>query len=254
MYIEAAGGSHVGRKRTGNEDSFLLLGEENLFVVADGMGGHVSGEVASRLAVTELETFFRLTGQDRELTWPFKMDPTRNYDENRLITGIRQANARIVEQARRNPRYKGMGTTVASLYFAEDVAYVGWAGDSRVYRLRDGALQQLSEDHSLLNDLLRSKKLAPEDAENFPHKNVIVRALGIQDSLAVEVLRDTPRADDVYLICSDGLSGMLCDDAIAKILQTAASDQEKVDALIDAANEAGGIDNVTVILARCRAA
>src|SRR5690554_5580612 len=116
MHIEAAGGTHVGLKRAGNEDSFLLLGEENLFVVADGMGGHVSGEVASRLAVAEFESFFRLTGKDRELTWPFKMDPARTYDENRLITGIRQANARIVEQARQNPRYKRMGTTVASRY------------------------------------------------------------------------------------------------------------------------------------------
>lgn len=250
MRIEAAGGTHVGMKRTGNEDSLLLLEEEGLFVVADGMGGHASGEVASGMAVAELEAFFRLTGGDRELTWPFKMDPERSYDENRLVVGIRQANARICDQARREPRYKGMGTTVASIYFADGIAYVGWAGDSRVYRMRDGELRQLSEDHSLLNDLIKARKLTEEEIEAFPHKNVIVRALGIQDALQVDVVQDRPRPGDQYLVCSDGLSGMLSDDQIAATMRGGGSEQEKVQALIDAANEAGGIDNITAILVR----
>lgn len=252
MHIEAAGSSHVGMKRSGNEDSFLILEEESLFAVADGMGGHASGEIASKLAVAELEAFFRLTGNDRELTWPFKMDPSRDYDENRLITGILQANARIVDHAKRSPQHKGMGTTVASVYFTEGTAYLGWAGDSRIYRLREGSLALLSEDHSLLNDLLRTKRLAPEDAEDFPHKNVIVRALGIHDSLAVEVIRDTPRDGDLYLLCSDGLSGMVSDLVIERILLADGSDDEKVTKLIQTANDAGGIDNVTVVLARYR--
>lgn len=250
MRVEAAGGTHVGMKRTGNEDSLLLLEEEGLFVVADGMGGHASGEVASGMAVAELEAFFRLTGRDREMTWPFKLDPERNYDENRLVVGIRQANARICDQARREPRCKGMGTTVASLYLANGVAYVGWAGDSRVYRMRDGELRQLSEDHSLLNDLIKARKLTPEEIEAFPHKNVIVRALGIQDSLQVDVVQDRPRPGDEYLLCSDGLSGMLSDDEMAALLRRGASEQEKVDSLIDAANEAGGVDNITAVLVR----
>ncbi len=254
MRVEAAGSTHVGMKRTGNEDSLLILDEEHLYVVADGMGGHASGEVASGMAVAELEAFFRLTGDDRELTWPFKMDADRGYEENRLLVGIRQANARICDQARRESRYKGMGTTIASLHFFDDRACIGWAGDSRVYRFRGGDLVQLSEDHSLLNDLIRAKKLSPEEIEAFPHKNVIVRALGIQDNLQVDILQERPQDGDLYLLCSDGLSGMLSDERIAALLREEGEDEEKVARLIDAANEAGGIDNVTVVLARWFAA
>ncbi|AKU91825.1 Stp1/IreP family PP2C-type Ser/Thr phosphatase [Vulgatibacter incomptus] len=254
MRIEAAGSTHVGMKRSRNEDSFLVFEEERLFVVADGMGGHVSGEIASSLAVAEMEAFFRLSGRDRELTWPFKMEPDRNYEENRLATAIKQANARIVSQSRTDPRCKGMGTTVAALHLADGAAYIAWAGDSRVYRLRDGELLQLSEDHSLLNDLIKANKLSPEEVEHFPHKNVIVRALGIQDALPVDVIRDAPRPDDLYLLCSDGLSGLVSDGEIAAILGQVGDDRTAVDALIESANAAGGNDNITVVLVRCRAA
>ncbi|HZH03391.1 MAG TPA: protein phosphatase 2C domain-containing protein, partial [Myxococcaceae bacterium] len=129
MRIEVAGLTHVGMKRSHNEDSYLVLPEESLFCVADGMGGHASGEIASKMAVDEMAEFFKLTGRDQEATWPFKMDKARNYDENRLATAIKLANVRIFEQANVEPRYRGMGTTIVTLYFSGSEGYVGHVGD-----------------------------------------------------------------------------------------------------------------------------
>ncbi|MHB1846033.1 MAG: Stp1/IreP family PP2C-type Ser/Thr phosphatase [Deltaproteobacteria bacterium] len=253
MQIQVAGTTHVGMKRNHNEDNYLLLPEQRLFVVADGMGGHSSGEVASKIAVDELAGFFDRTGRDEDATWPYKLDRTRTYEENRLITGIKLANLRIFERAQLEARYKGMGTTIVTVHFSKDQIHVGHVGDSRVYRFRSGVLTQLTEDHSLLNDYIKAKKLTPEEIEKFPHKNVIVRALGMKDSVQVDVSCQQPVAGDVFLLCSDGLSGMVPDPKITEIL-SATSDLEKAAAqLIDAANANGGVDNVTVVLARVTA-
>lgn len=253
MQIEVAGHSHVGMKRNHNEDNFLLFAAQRLFCVADGMGGHSSGEVASKIAVDEIAGFFDRTGRDEDATWPYKMDRSRSYEENRLVTGIRLANLRIFERAQLDAKYKGMGTTIVSIYFTEDAVLVGHVGDSRVYRFRDGALTQLTEDHSLLNDYIKAKKLTPEEIEKFPHKNVIVRALGMRDSVQVDVSRFDPQPGDVFLLCSDGLSGMVPDAKLAAILGASRDLETVVKELIDAANKAGGVDNVTAILARVAA-
>jgi protein phosphatase len=250
MHIEVAGHTHVGMKRNHNEDSFLVLTEESLLCVADGMGGHSSGEVASKMAVEELAEFFRLTSRDQEATWPYKMDKSRNYDENRLATAIKLANVRIYEKAVTENKYKGMGTTIVTVHFASSSVYVAHVGDSRVYAFRDGELRQMTEDHSLLNDYLKAKKLTPEEIEAFPHKNVIVRALGMKDTVQVDVGRMEPREGDIYLLCSDGLSGMVPDERIAEILSTVPNLDEACQKLIDHANSAGGNDNVTCVLAR----
>jgi len=250
MRIEVAGTTHVGMKRNHNEDSYLLLPEEQLFCVADGMGGHSSGEIASRIAVEELAEFFRMTSRDMEATWPFKMDKARNYDENRLATAIKLANIRIYERAAAEQKYKGMGTTIVSVYFAAGTAYVAHVGDSRVYYFRHGELQQVTEDHSLLNDYLKAKKLSPEEIEAFPHKNVIVRALGMKDSVQVDVSRFEPQEDDIFLLCSDGLSGMVTDEQMQQILMQTSQLEVACSQLIDLANAAGGNDNVTCILTR----
>jgi len=250
MRIEVAGVTHVGMKRNHNEDNYLLLPDENLCCVADGMGGHSSGEIASKIAVEELAEFFRLTSQDLEATWPFKMDKARNYDENRLATGIKLANKSIFERACNEVRYKGMGTTIVTLHFANSVAYVGHVGDSRVYFFRQGTLHQVTEDHSLLNDYLKAKKLTPEEIENFPHKNVIVRALGMKESVIVDVARVEPRQGDLFLLCSDGLSGMVTDPQMQDVLQRTSDLEKACSQLIDLANAAGGNDNVTCVLAR----
>ncbi|RKG67349.1 Stp1/IreP family PP2C-type Ser/Thr phosphatase [Corallococcus terminator] len=254
MRIEVAGSTHVGMKRNHNEDNYLVLTEENLVVVADGMGGHSSGEIASRIAVDELGEFFRMTSKDQDATWPFKMDKQRNYDENRLSTGIKLANARIFERATVDTKYKGMGTTIVSVHFADSAVYVGHVGDSRVYFFRGGILQQVTEDHSLLNDYLKAKKLSPEEIENFPHKNVIVRALGMKEQVQVDVTRVDPLENDVFLLCSDGLSGMVTDAQMQDILSRTPELEKACGQLIDLANAAGGNDNVTCVLARYHAA
>jgi len=252
MRIEVAGRSHVGMKRNHNEDAFLLLPDEQLYCVADGMGGHASGEIASRIAIEELAEFYRRTSKDAELTWPFKMDRTRNYEENRLATGIKLANTRIYEAANSDTNYRGMGTTIVSLHFTPEAAYVGHVGDSRAYCLRDGGLKQMTEDHSLLNDYLKAKKLTAEEIDAFPHKNVIVRALGMKDSVQVDVERLDPRDGDLFLLCSDGLSGMVSEQALVAAVAVADDLDATCSQLIELANNAGGNDNVTCILARYR--
>jgi serine/threonine protein phosphatase PrpC len=253
MKIAVSGQTHVGMKRNHNEDNLLLLPEERLFVVADGMGGHSSGEVASKIAVEEVAEFFRMTSQDLEITWPFKMDKQKNYDENRLATGVKLANMRIFEKASTDSKYKGMGTTIVSIFFAKDSeVIVGHVGDSRVYFFRDNQLRQITEDHSLLNDYLKAKKLTPEEIEAFPHKNVIVRALGMKDSVNVDINKVEPKDGDIYLLCSDGLSGMVPDKQMEQILQNQPDLEKACAQLIDAANANGGNDNVTCVLAQYR--
>lgn len=250
MRIEVAGHTHVGMKRNHNEDNFLLLPDESLFCVADGMGGHASGEVASKIAIDELSEFFRLTARDNDATWPYKMDKTRNYDENRLATGIKLANVRIFEKASSEQKLRGMGTTIVTVYFTGTVVYVGHVGDSRVYFHRAGVLRQVTEDHSLLNDYMKARKLTPEEIEAFPHKNVIVRALGMKDTVQVDVGRVEPQEGDIFLLCSDGLSGMVPDPMIQETLTKVSTLDAACTQLIEMANAAGGNDNVTCILAR----
>ena len=252
MRIEVAGNTHVGMKRNHNEDSFLLLPDEALFCVADGMGGHSSGEIASKIAVEEMAEFFKMTSRDQDATWPYKMDKTRNYDENRLATGIKLANVRIFEKASSEQKFKGMGTTIVTVHFANNQAYVGHVGDSRVYFWRTGQLKQITEDHSLLNDYLKAKKLSPDEIEAFPHKNVIVRALGMKDTVQVDVAKVDPEDGDIFLLCSDGLSGMVNDASIQDILTKTVELELACTQLIDQANAAGGNDNVTCVLARWR--
>jgi serine/threonine protein phosphatase PrpC len=256
MRLSVAGSTDVGLKRTHNEDAFLLLPEEQLFCVADGMGGHASGEVAARLAVEEMAEFFRLTGRDDEATWPWREDPARRHDENRVLTGVKLANLRIHERAQSDERLRGMGTTLVCAHFERGggAVVVGHVGDSRAYLWRGGALRQLTEDHSLLNDFLKARRLTPEEIEAFPHKNVIVRALGMKDTVDVDLVRLPLQEGDVVLLCCDGLSGMVTDERMAELIRQHVGDlKAATQALVDAANEAGGIDNITCVLAQVHA-
>jgi PPM family protein phosphatase len=251
MRLTHAGLTDVGRKRTHNEDAYLLLPEENLWCVADGMGGHASGEVAARLAVEEIAEFFQMTGRDEEATWPYKLDPKLGYEENRLVTGVKVANQRIFERAQSDPKLRGMGTTLVAVSLPKGGRnlLVGHVGDSRVYLLRGGQIRQVTEDHSLLNDYLRTKRLSPEEVEAFPHKNVIVRALGMKPVVEVDVLREELHDGDVVLLCCDGLSGMVPDARLAEIIRGAHGDLRLAARnLVDAANEGGGVDNITCVL------
>lgn len=248
--VLAAGETNVGMKRNHNEDNYSVIDEDHLYIVADGMGGHASGEVASGMAIETLQEFFQATTADPEATWPYKMDKTRGYEENRLITAIKLANLRIHEAAQRDAKLRGMGTTVVTLFAVDEGVLIGHVGDSRVYRLRDGELEQLTEDHSLLNDYIRMKKLSQEEIENFPHKNVIVRALGMKDSVKVDVRFDKPKPGDIYILCSDGLCGPVSDDEIQEIVSSQQDMKAAVNTLIERANKAGGPDNITVVLAK----
>jgi protein phosphatase len=256
MRLSAVGATDVGRKRTHNEDSFLVLPEESLFCVADGLGGHASGEVASRLAVEEMAEFFRLTGRDEQVTWPFREDPALGEDANRLAVAIRLANLRVHERSRSDARLAGMGTTVVSAHFTRrQTMLVAHVGDSRAYLFRDGALQPLTEDHSLLATYIRQQSPSAEQIEAFPHKNVIVRALGMRDAVEVDLREEPIRSGDVLLLCCDGLSGMVPDGRIAEILRAGRADLRRANqALVDAANEAGGADNITSVLVQVQEA
>lgn len=249
MKVQFAGQTDVGLKRGHNEDSFFLMAEHNLYMVADGMGGHSAGEVASRLAVETVAQFFRDTAEDEDVTWPFKMDKGWSYEENRFANGVKLANLRIHESAAQNARQRGMGTTLVGAYFVRDGNIISHVGDSRCYRIRDSKIDPITEDHSLLNDYIKMKGLTAAEAENFPHKNVILRALGMKDTVQVDVQTDVPRIGDFYLLCSDGLSGMLSDEQMRTIVLANTNDIEAACArLIEAGNAAGGTDNITVIL------
>jgi protein phosphatase len=249
MRAIAAGVSDVGLQREHNEDSFVVLKEYDLYVVADGMGGHRAGDVASKLATETISEFFKSTAND-DVTWPFHFDTNLSEEENRLLTGIRVANRQIFERSTRSREYHGMGTTVVGAMFSprKNRMYIGHVGDSRCYRVREGAIQLLTRDHSLINDyLLAMPDLTEEQRSELP-KNVITRALGMQDQVVVDIQHDDPRPGDVYCLCSDGLSGMVQDDEILKIVGSAADIGEACRNLIARANDHGGEDNITAVL------
>jgi protein phosphatase len=177
------------------------------------------------------------------------MDKGISYEENRLASGIMLANRRIHEAATEGK--KGMGTTLVACVLVDGGVVIGHVGDSRVYRWRRGDLTQVTEDHSLLNDFMKVKKLSEEEIANFPHKNVIVRALGMKENVQVDVRTDVPEEGDLYLLCSDGLSGMVTDGEISAILSTDQDDVEGIcSRLIAAANRGGGVDNITAVIIR----
>jgi protein phosphatase len=250
LRIEVAGETNVGMKRTHNEDNFSIMEESGLYIVADGMGGHASGEIASKMAVDAMREFFAATANDPERTWPYKMDRSKGYEENRLITGIKLANLRIFESAQRDSRQRGMGTTVVALFAVEDGVYIAHVGDSRIYRMREGKLEQLTEDHSLLNDYIKMKRLTAEEIANFPHKNVIVRALGMKDTVKVDSRFEQPVENDIILLCSDGLSGPVGDEELLDIATTSPDLKSAAAKMIERANANGGPDNITVVLVR----
>jgi protein phosphatase len=250
LRVRFSGETNIGLKRAHNEDSFLLPDDDRVALVADGMGGHASGEVASKMAVETVAEHFKNTADDGEITWPYKLDHSDRYESNRLINGIKLANLKIYDRAQKDEACHGMGTTIVATMFLDDKILIGHVGDSRVYRFRDGQLVQLTEDHSLLNDYIKMKRLSFDEAGKFPHKNVIVRALGMKESVQVDLLADPLRLGDVYLMCSDGLSGMVDDAGISYVLSDEADLDTACERLIQAANRNGGVDNITCVLAR----
>jgi protein phosphatase len=250
MNFIAAGLSDVGLQREHNEDSFCILSEHRLFVVADGMGGHRAGDVASRMATMEISAFFDASGIDGN-EWPTEDDSRLTPDQNRLVSAVKLANQRIFQASIRNRSVQGMGTTVVgALFVREDrKIHIAHVGDSRAYRVRTGGITQLTRDHSLLNDyLLVMPNLTDAQKERLP-TNVITRALGMQDAVAVDLYFEDVEPGDVYVLCSDGLNGMVSDERILDIVHSAGSDVETAAiTLISQANQNGGEDNITVVV------
>jgi protein phosphatase len=251
MRAIATGLSDVGLQREHNEDSFIVLSEYDLFIVADGMGGHRAGDVASRLATDTIAEFFKTTASE-DVTWPFHFDTSLSEEENRLLTGIRIANRQIYERSAKSRECRGMGTTVVGALFSpkKNRMYIGHVGDSRCYRIRRGELRQMTRDHSLINDYLMAMPDLTEEQKSELPKNVITRALGMQDQVMVDLQSDEPQAGDIYLLCSDGLSGMIGDDEILDILMSTGDIIEGCRRLVARANEHGGEDNITAVLVR----
>ena len=223
----------TGRQRRGNEDAFYARAP--LFAVADGMGGAQAGEVASHLAVEVLEQ--GLPVGDGSV-------------EERLRARVREANARIMQSAQADDARAGMGTTLTVAYVGEDDLTVAHVGDSRLYRLRDGTFERLTDDHSLVEELVRQGKLTPEEADEHPQRSIITRALGAEEGVEADSTTWAGRDGDVYLICSDGLTSMIPEAHVAQIVAEAPSLSSAGRMLIDAANDAGGRDNITVVLFR----
>jgi protein phosphatase len=252
MNFIAAGLSDVGLQREHNEDSFCIASEHRLFVVADGMGGHRAGDIASRMATSEVRAYFDADDVDDE-AWPSDDGAKLTPDQSRLVAAVKLANQRIFQASVGNRSVQGMGTTIVGALFnrGERKLNIAHVGDSRAYRIRDGKLMQLTRDHSLLNDyLLVMPNLTDAQKQRLP-SNVITRALGMQESVAVDVCGEAVRAGDLYVLCSDGLNAMVTDERILELVEGADGDIEwATRALVSEANQNGGEDNVTVVIVR----
>lgn len=241
--------SHPGLRREANEDSVCSRPDIGLFLVADGMGGHAAGEVASKLAAQVIETFVNDTrNADVNTTWPFPYDPALSLDGNRLTAAFRLANRRLGTAMENDEKLRGMATTAAVLLVGRDKPVVAHVGDSRVYLYRNGTLTQITEDHSWVNEQVRAGVLSEADARHHPWRHVVTRALSGGDDPGVDVQELDVKTGDRILLCSDGLSGVVSQDQLAEIVGAETSLDEICRRLVEAANHAGGPDNITVAM------
>lgn len=241
--ISAAARSDVGKSRLANEDYFAIRAEDGLYLVADGMGGHGNGEVASRLATLSVCDTVKALPKD---SWLRKVDPIEF--EALLRKALEQANDAVFRAVEEDSNLSGMGATMVAMRFAGETAIIAHAGDSRAYRLRSGQIEQLTQDHTWVEQQVSAGELSAEDARVHPFRNVVTRALGGEAQLVVDVETHPVRSGDLFLLCTDGLTGVLEDQEIAEILDGDGSLDSRCAELIEAANDGGGPDNVTVVL------
>lgn len=230
----------IGHRRTNNQDSVGVFSNQvgaQIAIVADGMGGHQGGDVASEMVVSHLGSTFEKNQSatiDELIRW--------------LIFELNSENKRILDKALHHTDLSGMGTTFVAVLMVDDTYIVANIGDSRCYRFREGTLKQLTEDHSLVNELVKHGDITPEDAKHHPQKNLITRSLGISKDVDADVTIYHSYTNDYLLLCSDGLTNMVSDDQIQEILASKSTLQEKCDTLVTLANESGGLDNITALL------
>jgi serine/threonine protein phosphatase PrpC len=239
VHITCAARTDVGLIRSGNEDNYLMVPERGTFIVADGMGGHAAGEVASEMAVSiiarDLGSFRGLAPEEAAA---------------RMVQAIRDANAAIYERTLSEHDKRGMGTTATVLVLHANRYLVGQVGDSRGYLLRDGVFHQLTKDHSYVQEQVDAGYLTPEQARTHPYANVITRCVGASGDVTPDLFSGVVRAGDIFLLASDGLTGMLEDDVLAAILRTDGTPEKWVDRLVSEANRRGGLDNITALIVR----
>lgn len=247
MRITSSGVSDVGLKRGHNEDNFLINEELHLFVVADGMGGHVGGEYASAIAVNTVEEI--VTSMELHDDFPQQGDDPVEITREKIRYAIRLAGRRIYEKAEEEPEFHGMGTTCVSLLLDAGNAFIAHVGDSRIYMMREGRVEQVTEDHSLVNEKVKAGLITKEEAKSHKMRNVITRSLGYQEEVEVDVEVRALLRGDQFLLCSDGLSGLVEDPEMGTLMRDFGP-QEAARRLVELACERGGDDNITVIIAR----
>ncbi|MGA9185177.1 MAG: Stp1/IreP family PP2C-type Ser/Thr phosphatase [Candidatus Acidiferrales bacterium] len=248
--MDFAARTDVGRARENNEDSFLLAPALGLFVLSDGMGGYASGEVASKLAVETIVAECRAADADSAYSFTGSRVAGISEISNRLASAVRAANQAIRSAALTNSAQGGMGATVVALRFSGERLSIAHVGDSRAYRFRSGEFEQLTADHSFIAEQVRQGRMSAAEAERSPLQNVLIRALGPDPNVEVDVSEETVSDGDSFLVCSDGLTRELSDAQIAGVLAESNDAQSAADRLIALANDAGGADNITVIIAR----
>ncbi len=256
--ITACGKTDTGLRRKRNEDSYLIEPLHGLFVVADGMGGHAGGDRASSMAIETVRDFIKKGLMDNKITWPFVVDNSLPREINIISSGMRLANKLIFNES------NGMGTTMVTLLIRDDNAYICHVGDSRLYRIRSSAIEQITEDHSLVAEEVRRGILTKEQAKDYSLRHVITKAIGTTSDIECDCKVEKILTEDIFLLCSDGLSGMLDDPEILKIILAQKSGllgdspgarnaellADCCERLIKRANEKGGDDNITAILVR----
>lgn len=247
MQIKSFGITDVGRQRQHNEDSYLADDSISLYLVADGMGGHAAGEVASKIATEAISEFISHTVED-DGTWPHAYDENFSRNTNRLMSALRVANTRVIDAMKKDARLRGMGTTVVACLIDDERASVAHVGDSRAYLIRDDQMSRITSDHSWVFEQVQAGMLTEAEAEKHPLRNVITRALGGGNNVIPDASEIDVRAGDHFLFCSDGLTGMVTEDDILRIVIDGSDLESAGKELIARANEHGGHDNITVVL------
>jgi PPM family protein phosphatase len=254
VVFESLGVTDRGMRRHHNEDQFLIRDDLTLYVVADGMGGHAAGEVAADLAVREVQRVVAATEDYEDATWPDDWDPRLTLNANRLVRAIAAAHRRVTSAVDVDTGLRGMGATIVAALLNRDGGQltVAHVGDSRAYLYRNHTIELITSDHSWVHEQVVAGLLSEEAARNHPLKNVVTRALGGAQEPTVDIAEPKLEVDDLLLLCSDGLNTMLSDQEINAILGRFTDLKEIAQQMVREANQRGGVDNITVILARAR--
>ncbi|MFO8058409.1 MAG: Stp1/IreP family PP2C-type Ser/Thr phosphatase [bacterium] len=252
MKVKAYGATDVGRVRTANEDSFLVNDDHLLYIVADGMGGHQGGDYASSHAVQWIQEEVIKQQEAQESTLPVGGPAEKTPAQTRLLHALKETNRKLFQKASEDPSLRGMGTTVTAVQLDDKYVNIAHVGDSRIYVLREGILFQLSRDHSWVQEQIDAGMLNKQEAENHPLKNIITRSMGHEPDVDVDLMKEEFQPGDKYLLCSDGLSNMVGDETVQKVISEM-DIQAAVDELMRMALEAGGLDNTTILVIEIQA-